>query len=59
MPLKVLDILQVDDVEDEVLLIKKLTAILQLRQIAEHLTILICEEVKNGKAKGTEEGKQA
>ena len=49
MPLKVLDIIQVDDREDEILLVKKLDAILQLCKSTEHLTILVCTEVKNEK----------
>lgn len=49
MPLKVLDILQVDDLEDEVLLVRKLSALIELKKSTEHLVILVCEEVKDEK----------
>lgn len=47
MPYKVLDILQIDEIDDEILLVKKLSAFLQLKRSSEKLVVLVCEEVQS------------
>ena len=47
--LKVLEIVQTDCLEDEILLVKKISAILELKRSFERIVILVCEAIDDGK----------
>jgi hypothetical protein len=47
--LNVLEVVQTDDINDEILLIKKISAILELKRSSERIIILVCEAIDDGK----------